>query len=377
MKEVHDNKPAAGTAPSGSERRPRLLAWLRRHPWRAAALTAVACFVLLNVLAYQHARSMLNYSASGNRTPSPQTLSVWQKIGVLVCGPSIPRPENTRSPHDLGLPSETVSIATSDGPRLEGWLVVPPSPRGTVLLFHGYAASRATLLEQGQALHDVGFAAFLVDFRGSGGSDGSATTLGYHEAQDVAAALRHARALNLPRPLVLYGQSMGGAALLRSIAVLDVHADAVILESVFGRMLGAVCNRFGLMGVPSFPAAQLLVFWGGVQAGFSAFDHNPVDYARACNCPALVLHGEEDRHARPAEGRAIYENLAGTKQMVELREPGTRHYWRRARNNGRPPSVSSWQSRAGSAARDAGTHWAQYEKSNSGTRSAARRLHHL
>jgi alpha-beta hydrolase superfamily lysophospholipase len=322
MKEVNDNKPAAGTTPSGSARRPRLLAWFRRHPWRAAALTTIGCFVLLNGLAYQHARSMLNYSASGDRTPSPSSLSVWQKIGVLVRGPSIPRPENTRSPHDLGLPSETVTMSTNDGLRLEGWLIVPPSPRGTVLLFHGYAASRASLLAQGRALHDMGFAAFLVDFRGSGGSGGSATTLGYHEAHDVAAALRRARALNLPRSLILYGQSMGGAKVLRSMAVLGVDGDAVILESVFGRMLGAVCNRFGLMGVPSFPAAQLLVFWGGVQAGFSAFDHNPVDYAHACKCPALVLHGAEDRHALPAEGRAIYENLAGSKEMVEFAGAG-------------------------------------------------------
>jgi alpha-beta hydrolase superfamily lysophospholipase len=294
----------------------RLLGWIRRHPWRAAALTLVICFALLNFLAYQHARAMLTFNAVAVRTQPPQSLSFGQKIKVLVCGVAIPRPTNAGSPKDLGLSSEGLRIATNDGLSLEGWLLVPPKPRGTVVLFHGYAGCRSGLLEQGCAFYKMGFAALLVDFRGSGGSDGCATTLGYHEAHDVAAAVRQVRTLGLPRPLVLYGQSMGGAAVLRSIAALGVRPDAVILESVFDRLLGSVRNRFALMGVPSFPAAEMLVFWGGVQVGFSGFDHNPVEYARSCDCAALVLHGADDRHATLEEGRAVYENLTGSKEMV-------------------------------------------------------------
>jgi dipeptidyl aminopeptidase/acylaminoacyl peptidase len=76
------------------------------------------------------------------------------------------------------------------------------------------------------------------------------------------------------------------------------------------------------MGVPSFPAAELLVFWGGVQVGFWGFDHNPVEYARCCDCAALVLHGAEDRNAKLEEGRAIYENLSGRKEMVVFARAG-------------------------------------------------------
>ncbi|OWK46717.1 hypothetical protein FRUB_00416 [Fimbriiglobus ruber] len=273
-------------------------------------------FLGLNLLAYQHARAMLTFQGEAERTPSPQSLTFGQKVNVLARGVTIPRPKNMRSPQDLGLVSETVRYSTADGLNLEGCLIVPPRPRGTVILFHGYTASRATLLEQGQFFHEQGFATLLVDFRGSGGSDGSTTSLGYHEAQDVDASVRYARSRELPGPLILYGFSMGGTAILRSIAALDTRPDAVILESVFARMLGAVRNRFDLMGVPSFPAAELMLFWGGVQVGFSGFDHNPVEYSSACRCAALVLHGAEDRNAKPEEGRAIYEHLTGSKEMV-------------------------------------------------------------
>ena len=102
-----------------------------------------------------------------------------------------------------------------------------------------------------------------------------------------------------------------------------MRPDGVVVESVFGRMLGAARNRFALLGVPSFPSAELLVFWGGVRAGIPGFEHNPAEYARTCACPALVLHGAEDGHARPAEGMAIHDNLAGRKELVVV--PGAGH----------------------------------------------------
>ena len=43
-----------------------------------------------------------------------------------------------------------------------------------------------------------------------------------------------------------------------------VRADAVVLECPFDRLLTTVEHRFELMGVPAFPLARLLTFWGGV-----------------------------------------------------------------------------------------------------------------
>ena len=145
---------------------------------------------------------------------------------------------------------------------------------------------------------------------------GSETTIGYREGEDVAAALRWARARGLPGPYVLYGQSMGAAAVLRSVAACGAEPDGLIVESAFNRLLDTVSNRFEVMRVPAFPAARLLVFWGGMQTGFSGFEHNPEEYARACRMPALALHGEADAYAKPAEGRAVFQNLAGRKEWI-------------------------------------------------------------
>lgn len=296
--------------------RRRLFGPLRRHPWRTALVALLVGIAVVNVLAYRYARSMLVYADAGDKTPPPQSLSTWEKVRVLTTGVTVPRPALTRTPAEFGLTAETVRFIADDGVTLEGWLVAPPAAKGTVLLFHGYAASRSSRLPEAKALVGLGFAALLVDFRGSGGSDGTATTIGHDEARDVAAALRFARERKLPGPVVLDGVSMGGAAVLRAVAVHGADPEGVILESAFGRMLGTVRNRFALMGLPSFPAAELMVFWGGRQAGFNAFAHNPEEYARACRCPALLLHGSADRNARPEEAQAILDSLAGPKGLV-------------------------------------------------------------
>lgn len=60
---------------------------------------------------------------------------------------------------------------------------------------------------------------------------------------------------------------MGAAAILRSVHEHAIQPDAVILEGVLDTLLNTVRNRFGAMQIPSFPSAELPVFWGGRQWG--------------------------------------------------------------------------------------------------------------
>jgi alpha-beta hydrolase superfamily lysophospholipase len=184
-----------------------------------------------------------------------------------------------------------------------------------VLLFHGYTSCKAFLLPEARAFHELGYACFLVDFPGSGGSGGNTTTIGYHEADDVARAAEYAEKQWPDLPRVLFGQSMGGAAILRALAVHGVEARAAIVECPFDRLLTTAQARFAAVGVPAFPGAQLMVFWGGVQHGFNGFRHNPVEYATRVTCPVLVLHGRCDPRVRVEDVKAIYENVKGEKEL--------------------------------------------------------------
>lgn len=296
---------------------------MRRIGWRKLVL-GVGLLGLLagNGVAWVQARAMTHYAAGGQRTAKPEALTLREKVGAVLTGVTIPRPENSHTPADVGLSYEVRRIPVGADAQLEAWWVPQAQPRGTAILFPAYASSKESLLHPAAALYARGYAALLVDFRGVGGSTGQDTTLGVREAADVARAVADAREIGGAGPVVLYGISMGSAAVLRAVAAEGVTPDAIILESPFDRLLATTENRFHAMGLPAFPAAEALIFWGSVQQGFNGFAHNPVDYAPAVRCPALVLYGARDPRVSPAQARAVFDRLGGPKQFVTVPDAG-------------------------------------------------------
>ncbi len=279
---------------------------------RATLGLGVGVFALLNGMAILHGRSMTRFSAAGTRTPRAQDLSAAQKLGVVLTGVNVPRRINEEDPSAWSLPFERETFETRDGLTLEAWRVPAPSARGSVVLFHGYADRKASLLREAQAFHEMGYECLLVDFRGAGGSDGNVTSIGYHEAEDVLAAVAHAQRLGRP-PLIVFGVSMGAAATLRAVT-LGASPDALVLQYPFATLREAITHRFAANGVPA-AIVPLFVFWGGVQQGFNGFRHNPAEYAASVAVPALLMQGDRDDRVSMSEARLILERLAGPKRL--------------------------------------------------------------
>jgi alpha-beta hydrolase superfamily lysophospholipase len=288
---------------------------------RAGLLLVVVGFLVLNLLARQHAAAFTRFAPEGSRTARPEELGLGEKLRVLVTGPYVPRPRNRRTPADLGLAHTVHRFPGYRGIPLEAWHVpAPPPERGLVLLFHGHADCKASQLPVARALHQLGWSTFLVDFHGSGGSGGDRTSLGFHEATDVAAALHYSGAF-APGRRVLFGQSMGAAAVLKAVHDGGLDPHGIVLECPFDRFATTVERRFAALGVPAFPAANLLLFWGGRQAGFDPFSYAPVEDARAVKSPLLLLHGDADAYITVDEARHIAANARGRLEILE----GVRH----------------------------------------------------
>ncbi|MEP7189766.1 MAG: alpha/beta fold hydrolase, partial [Roseiflexaceae bacterium] len=211
--------------------------------------------------------------------------------------------------HHIPLPNDA---------QLEAWFVPHPQSRGIVIMFPGYAGVKEAFLTPAAHLYQWGYSSLLVDFRGSGGSSGNDTTLGLREADDVAATVGYTQHQWVGQPIILYGISMGGVAILRAVALHDVHPTAIMVEGVFDRLLTTVKHRFDAVHLPSTPVAELLVFWGSVQMGYNGFGHNPVDYASAITCPILVMHGARDPWITTGETQALVARMRGSTQAVEI-----------------------------------------------------------
>lgn len=299
---------------------------LGRKRLMGLVLLLVAGFAALNLLAYNHARAMLCFTHGGGRTSKPEELAGWAKLKVLVHGVNVPRPESDLSAGDLDPGCGTLAIPCPRSISLAAWHFDRGEEAPLIILFHGYSTDKTSLLKEAKTCIALGASVLLVDFRGSGGSSEAYTTVGVHESDDVAAVVEYAHR-NLPHAsLVLFGQSMGGVAVLRAVQMHGIEPDGVILEAVFDTMLKTVCNRFGSMGLPAFPAAHLLVFWGGRQWGFNGFKNNPVDYATALNCPALFMHGADDPRAELPDGKRVFNAAPEPKTFVEFPDVGHEAY---------------------------------------------------
>jgi alpha-beta hydrolase superfamily lysophospholipase len=297
------------------------------RPWSRRKCIIVSILlltiILVNALAYVHARAMTHFQTGVTRTGNPETLTTLQKVRVLLTGIDNPRPENQATPESVGLAFAVHRIASSDGLTLEAWHIPCANTKALALMFHGYAACKSQLLREAMALHELGYAVLLVDFRGCGGSSGNETTIGVKEADDVWQAWAYARQTWSELTIVLYGQSMGSAAILRAFSLHpDLQPAAAVLECPFDKLRSTVANRFTAMGLPTFPGADLLLFWGSVQIGVNGYHHNPVDYAKAARCPILLLHGAKDPRVLPEQAEAIFQNLAGDKHYKVFETAG-------------------------------------------------------
>ncbi|MGK7878387.1 MAG: alpha/beta hydrolase [Xenococcaceae cyanobacterium] len=263
-------------------------------------------FVLVTLIAINALAYILAYGMTHLRSPG--------HFGV-----GIPKPLNSRLPTDIGRAYVTHRIPINQSEWLECWFIRTQhaSSKGTVLLFPGNLGTKGSqLIAPAQSFSALGYDSLLVDFRGVGGSSGNTITIGMREAQDVAVAVSYAQQLNLKPPIVLYGVSMGSAAILRAISVERVKPSAIILELPFARLVNTVKSRLRDKKIPPSPTAELLVFWGGLHHGFNGLFHNPVTYASDVKCPTLVLHGEKDKWTSVAEIDELFQNLRGPKKLV-------------------------------------------------------------
>jgi fermentation-respiration switch protein FrsA (DUF1100 family) len=224
----------------------------------------------------------------------------------------------TRAPVSAGAPNhQTVSFKTGDGLTLRGWWV--PSQNGAAIVFvHGHGGTRQGQLDDAEILIRVGYGALLFDLRNSGESEGTVTTLGYAEVNDVQAAVAFVRAQPGvdPQRIGLLGQSMGGATVILAAARLpEVKATAALsaYTSIEDNIKTGVEQ---LAHLPAFPFAPLIIFWGEQETGMDMSAVRPLDEIGNISPRAiLIVHGERDDLIPVENGRQLYAAAGEPKEL--------------------------------------------------------------
>lgn len=235
------------------------------------------------------------------------------------------------TPASFKLAFEGVAFRSADGVELRGWWVPADGPRGTVVLVHGLNRSRIEMVKKVPFLHRLGWNALLFDLRHHGDSGPAVRGFGFHERQDVHAAVAEARRRAGGRPVAVWGVSLGAASATLAAAE-DPAIAALVCDSAYRSLRDTVGHHLKLFRsfrwwfrvLPEWPVANEVVFWIGRRGGF---DPDQVDVRKAAarlgGRPALFVANSGDRRM-PVEIAFELKEAAGPRAQV-LVVPGATH----------------------------------------------------
>lgn len=255
-------------------------------------------------------------------------VAISRQQGLEIVHPARTSPQET--PSDYGITNwEDVTFVSTDGLRLGAWFI-PPDPASdgsTVIFIHGLGSNRGGLLDQAAMLVQAGYGALLLDLRAHGQSEGEVTTFGYNEVNDVRGAV----AFLAMRPEVnserlgVVGESLGAATAIQAAARIPA-LDVLVEESSFTTLQDNVAEGVRVIaGLPPFPFAPLIVYFGSQAAGLDISLVRPVDdIDDVAPRPVLIIHGRQDELVPVDSAERLYAAAGEPKELYIIDNAG--HY---------------------------------------------------
>ncbi len=218
-------------------------------------------------------------------------------------------------PKQFHLDPEDVFFKAPDGTKIHSWWFdsQQSSPKGTFVFLHGNAENLTSHFVMLSWLPERGYNYLIVDYPGYGLSDGAPSP----EA-NVAAAMNAIRWVSQnkdPRPLIVYGNSMGGIVAMRAVQELagEIPLKALIVDGTFSSF-----QRIGRQ-ILSKHWLTWLVQW---MPYLVLSDRWAPDVASISPLPLLVLHGRQDRVIPFAAGEKVFSEAKTPKTFLEVPEGG-------------------------------------------------------
>ena len=211
------------------------------------------------------------------------------------------------APQRINLPVEDVELEPVPGIHIFGWFVPHPSPRAAVLYLEGNGSNRSTRLGEVALLGELGCSVLIVDYEGYGVSEGRPSEDALY--RDARAARNWIRTDPRTRdlPLILLGESLGGAVAIR-LAREEPPAGLVVISS-FVDIASVV--RKACKGVPldrvlrsRYPSLENIRYYHG---------------------PILIIHGEDDELIPIHHGKRLFQAADGRKGFLAIPHAGHNH----------------------------------------------------
>jgi len=223
---------------------------------------------------------------------------------------------------------EKATIASPRGGCVHAEKILSEKPSDLWLIcLHGYTSCPWANGAPAKAFYGWGFNILLPHLCGHPGSEDSFVSMGWLDRLDVLAWIEHLIRENPQAKIVLYGASMGAAAVMMTTG-----------EKLPGNVVCAIedCGFTSLWDLLCTPAKQALrsgaLVCAGLYAldavtrlrtGFSIREASCVEQLKKSATPTLFIHGDADRGVPVWMLQKLYDAAACEKEMLIV--PGADH----------------------------------------------------
>lgn len=314
---------------------------IRRILFTLVAVFLVAGLAYTGYVGYEGSRQMVEGGGSHRDCRTPDELFGWayEAINYDIADDARLKTRNVDQKNctytgDLA----GKEVVTDDGIRIAGWYVPAADDSGptapTVVLVHGFGASKTGILEYGLGLHES-FNLVAFDMRNTHRSSGNQTTAGVREQKDLRAIIDWLERTKHPSHIGVLGNSLGAATAIAESGD-DLRVEALALDSLHTRTRYQVEQRLQHAGHPAYPGTWAIFLAAQIRAGI---DLGSVDAEDAIpelvRLPVLLSHGTADTEDLPERTQAFYEDAEAAGVEIEL-------HWCEGAGHTAPAGMPAW-----------------------------------
>ncbi|UJF15611.1 alpha/beta hydrolase [Jeotgalibaca sp. MA1X17-3] len=194
-----------------------------------------------------------------------------------------------------------------------------------VVAVHGYGDQASKMTRWIRPFYEHGYNILAPDLRGHGKSEGDYIGMGWHDRLDLLDWVKTITNQNLDAEIVLFGVSMGAAAVMAAsgealppqVKVIVEDCGYTSVSDVFSYQLA------DLFKLPNFPVMNAANSITKLRAGFDIYKASAVNQVKKSTTPMLFIHGDQDTFVPFEMLDQVYQAAQVEKEKVVI--PGAEH----------------------------------------------------
>lgn len=225
-----------------------------------------------------------------------------------------------QDPPDWGRILDT-KIASIDGGLLELWRIEPDqSPRGTIILMHGWGRNRDRMVARARLFGRWGFTTVIHSARDHGDSSPRRCMNAARFAEDIEAVLDWVQ-----EPVGLYGHSAGAGGAIIAAARNPDKIKALFLEACYAHTREGLLSLYNWFN-PVFGTlcGPMIIFWLNLFYANKLDTVSPARLAPLLPMPVMLIHGEKDRRFPLVFAQTLKDSFAPGQADLYV-APGAGH----------------------------------------------------